>query len=174
MFIATLRLMMGSIGRFFSQLYAEYSVYINFVVLLYGMSILWVHNNLRTVIRSMEKGIVQIAREDELPYNFKKTHNKFSQIWLNQNKGKYSFIPSRRDIWFEKVDSAELLNILNINPDYVKMALHKNLGEPAETEFPKHVYLAWDEYRHGLVRGLRKRFIDPKEVKQRLEKRNKK
>ena len=173
MFLATLHLMMGSIGRFLSQLYADYSSYINFAVLLYGMSILWVHNNLRTVIRRMEKGIVQIAREDAPPYKFNKIFNKFSQTWLNQNKGKYSFIPSNSDIWFEKVDSGELLKILNINPGYVKMALHKNLGEPAKTEFPKYMYLAWDEYRHSLVRGLRKRFIDPKEVKQRLEKRKK-
>jgi len=173
MILATLRLMMGSIGRFLSKLYGEYSMYINFFVLLYGMSLLWVHNNLRIIIQKMEKGIVHIAKEDAPPYNPKKIFNKFSQIWRNQNKGKYSFIPSKRDIWFEKVDSTELIKILNINPSYVKMALHKNLGEPARSEFSKYVYLAWEEYRHNLVVGLRKKFIKPKEVEQRLLKKQK-
>ena len=47
MLFATFRYMMGSVARFLSQLYSDYSLYINFVVLIYGISILWVHNNLR-------------------------------------------------------------------------------------------------------------------------------
>jgi len=171
MFFATLQYMMGTVVRFLSQLYGEYSKYINFVVLLYGISLLWVHNNLRTAVSRMEQGMLHFAGEEGQTFNVKNIYKKFSKRWTDHNKGKYIFIPTIKDIWFEKVNSEDLLKILNINSDYVKMALHKNLGKPERSKFSRYKYIAWDEYRHGLVRGLRKRFIDPKEVRERLEKR---
>ena len=174
MLFATFRYMMGSVARFLSQLYSDYSLYINFVVLIYGISILWVHNNLRAIVRRMEIGIVEIAKGDEPPYDYGKVFSNFSKIWKNKNQQSFSFIPSTRDLWFEKVNNADLPELLKINQEYVKMALHKNLGEPSESQFPTIVYIAWDEYRHALVRGLRKRFISPQEIKKRFEKRKKK
>lgn len=171
MYFATFQYMMGTVVRFLSQLYEEYSTYLNFIVLLYGMSLLWVHNNLRTAIRGLEKGMVQFAEEEGQTFNVKNIYKKLSKRWTDQNKGKYLFIPTKKDVWFEKVNSEDLLKILNINSDYVKMALHKKLGKPERSKFSKYKYIAWDKYRHGLVRGLRKRFIDPKEVRERLEKR---
>ena len=70
MFLATMHLMMGTVGRFFSQLYSDYSTYLNFFVLLYGMSLLWVHHNLRTVVQRMEKGILQLAKAHSMPDDF--------------------------------------------------------------------------------------------------------
>jgi len=122
----------------------------------------------------MEKRMVHFAQEDNKKNNVKDVFKKFSKRWTDQNKDKQIFIPSKKDIWFERVNSADLLKILNINADYVKIALHKNLGKPERSKFPQHKYIAWDEYRHGLVRGIRKRFIDPKEVRERLEKRKRK
>ena len=71
MFYAQLQYMMGKVVRFLSQLYGEYSTYLNFIVLLYGMSLLWVHNNLRTAIRGLEKGMVQFAEEEGQTFNVK-------------------------------------------------------------------------------------------------------
>jgi hypothetical protein len=174
MFFATFRLMMGSFVRFLSQFYSKYSLYINFIVMVYGLSILWVHNNLRTIIRNMEIGIEEIAKANKPPYDYRKVFRNFYQVWKIKNQGLFSFIPSKRDLWFEKVNNADLPGLLNINEDYVKMALHKRIGEPLESQFPSHVYIAWDEYRHALVRGLRKRFISPKEIKSRTENQEKK
>lgn len=174
MLFATFRYMMGSVARFLSELYSNYSLYINFVVLIYGISILWVHNNLRTIVRRMEFGIVEIAKTGEAPYDYGKVFRTFYQIWEKKNKDLFSFIPSKRDLWFEKVNNADLPGLLRINEDYVKMVLHKKIGEPLATQFPAHVFIAWDEYRHALVRGLRKRFITPQEIKKRYEKQEKK
>ena len=174
MLFATIQLMMGKVVRFLSQLYGEYSGYINIVVILYGFSLLWVHNNLRTAIRSMEKGMVHFAQEGGKSFSVKDVYKKFTKRWGDQNRGKFIFIPTKRDIWFEKVNSSDLPKILNIDADYVKIALHKNLGKPERSNFPEHKYIAWDEYRHGLIRGLRKKFIDPREVQKRLEQKRKK
>jgi hypothetical protein len=143
-------------------------------VMVYGISILWVHNNLRTIIHRMEIGIVEIAKGDGPPYDYIRVFSNFSKIWKNKNKGLSSFVPSKRDLWFEKVNNADLPEILNINQEYVKMVLHKILGVPSVSQFPAHVFIAWEEYRHALIRGLRKRFISPQEIKQRFEKRKKK
>ena len=49
------------------------------------------------------------------------------------------------------------------------MALHKNIGKPERSKFPNHVFLAWEDYRHNLVIGIRKKFVDPKEIKLKLK-----
>jgi len=122
----------------------------------------------------METGIVEISKGYVSPCDYRKLFHDFYQIWKNKNQGTFSFIPSKRDFWFEKVSNTDLPELLNINEDYVKMVLHKKIGNPLATQFPAHVYIAWDEYRHALVRGLRKRFISPQEIKKRYEKREKK
>jgi len=170
MFQSILHLMMGSVGRFISQLYSNYSFYINFFVLIYGMSLLWVHSNLRLVVQRMEKGILQVAKSDSAPSDFAGIARKFSQKWKEENRGKYFFIPSSKDLWFEKIEGNELVDLLMIGPDYVKMVLHKNLGVPERSAFPEHVYLAWEDYRHSMIRGFRKKFVSPKEIKQQLKK----
>ena len=98
---------------------------------------------------------------------------KFSQKWKKENEGGSIFIPSKKDLWFDKVESRDLPDLLLIGPDYVKMVLYKSLGVPARSDIPDHVYLAWDEYRHALIRGIRKKFISPKEIKERLLKKKK-
>jgi len=164
------RYSMGTVVQFLSDLYSRYGSYINFVVMIYGISILWSHQNLRQIMKKVEVGIVKTAEEEGQPYNYKKIYNRFAQKWQNKTKGTTAFIPSKRDIWFNRVEQDNIIDLLNINADYVKMALHKNTGIPPTQDFREHEFIAWEEYRHSLVRGLRKRFIEPKEIKERLKK----
>ncbi len=164
MFTATLSLMMGTVGRFFGQLYSTYHLYINFFVLLYGLSILWVHNNLRTILQRMELGIVQINSIEKNHKDYINVQKMFSQKWMEANKGIYFYIPSQRDLWFEKVEGSQLIDVLNINTDFIRMTLHKKTGEPKANEFPQPIYLAWEAYRHGLITGMRKKKPNPKVI----------
>lgn len=169
MFTAVFTLMMGTVGRFFGELYFQYHLYINFVVLLYGLSILWAHNNLRTIVRRMETGIVKLGGSEKFQKNYSAIQRAFSQRWNEANKGISYFIPSQRDLWFEKIEGPQLIDVLHINDDYVKMTLHKKTGEPKASEFPQHVYLAWEDYRHNLVTGMRKKMPDPKKMEEKLK-----
>ena len=101
------------------------------------------------------------------------TSKKYFAIFIKSGKkrtGGIILYRSKRDLWFEKVNIADLPGLLEINEDYVKMVLDKKIGDPLASQFPAHVFIAWDEYRHALVRGLRKRFITPQEIKKKISK----
>jgi len=164
------RYSMGTVVQFLSELYSQYGMYINFFVMIYGISILWAHNNLRQIMKKVEVGILKTAEEEGQPYNYKKIYSSFVKKWRGKTKNSSSFIPSKRDIWFDKIEQDKIIELLNINSKYVKIALHKNMGMPPKQDFNEYEYIAWDEYRHGLISGMRKRFIEPKDIKERLQK----
>jgi hypothetical protein len=174
MFSAIFDLMLGTVGRFVGQLYATYHIYINFVVMIYGFSILWAHNNLRTIMQRMEKGIIHFSEVEKNRNDYADIQKNFAKKWKEKNLGTRYFIPTHNDLWFEKVEGSELVDLLKISPDYVKMVLHKTRGEPKEDDFPPHVFKAWSDYRHGLITGMSRKFIDPKVIKEKLKQKNKK
>ena len=90
-----------------------------------GLSILWAHNNLRTIVHRMEAGIVQIGSSEKFQRDYSGIRKAFSQKWNDANKGLHYFIPSQRDWWFEKIEGVRLIETLHINEDFIKMSLHK-------------------------------------------------
>ena len=107
MWFATFQLMLGKIGRFLSQFYGEYARYINFVVLLYGISLLWAHNNLRVAIRSMEKGMVHFAEEAGQKFNVR-------EIYKNSPRNGWNIIRIKIFLFLQKLISGSKRSTVQI------------------------------------------------------------
>jgi hypothetical protein len=142
---------------------------IDAIVLLYGVIVLYAHNNLRNVVRRMESMMLEVANEIGGQLDFHQVHHLFAERWKSEWGARRIFLPTRRDLWFNRIGAAELVDLLHIEPDYIKMALHKNTGEPQAQDFHPVDYLLWEEYRHRLLTGLRSRLPDPREAKLRFE-----
>jgi hypothetical protein len=119
----------------------------------------------------MEKLIVEIGKQEKQPYDYSRIFKRFLTQWQSIVEKKEFFIPSKHDLWFEKVQGSDLISLLCLEPEYVKMVMHKNIGDPKTNEFPKHVYVAWEQHRNNLLTGIRKKFESPKQVQMKLQKR---
>jgi len=164
MVLAYIQVLLGEIGRALLSFYNHYSLIINGIVILYAVFILKAHQNLRSVIHSMEALMVEVGGDVGKP-DLERVYAHFLERWQQERGDQKYLFPSRRDFWLISVQGKELVNLLNITPDYLKMALHKNLGKPQRSEFSPFVYRVWEDYRHSLLIGLRSRLRDPEELK---------
>ncbi len=164
---AFLQLALGTFGRALLDLYRTYSLPINSIVVAYGIVTIYAHNNLRAVIREMEAMMVDVASglgDKPDPHH---VLSQFSQRWRAEQGERRLFLPSRLDLWFGSVTTAELIGLLLIGPDYVRMALHKHTGWPEQKAFHPVDYKVWEEYRHRLLIGIRTKLPDVKDLKAR-------
>lgn len=174
MFRAYLQLMLGKIGRALLAFYNNYNMVISPIVVLYGVVTVYAHNNLRNVIRRMEGIMVEIAGEMADQLDYRQVHRQFVQRWKAEQGDKRLFLPSQTDFWFGFMDAAELIELLHIGPDYVRMALHKHMNQPSRRSFHPVDYRLWKEYRHRLLVGLRSKLPDVKEMKARYREQQRK
>jgi hypothetical protein len=170
---AFLQLALGTIGRALLNLYRTYSLPINSIVVAYGILTLYAHNNLRAVIREMEAMMLDVASglgEKPDPHHLL---SQFSQRWRAEQGERRLFLPNRLDLWFGSVATAELIGLLLIGPDYVRIALHRHTGWPAKKSFHPVDYRVWEEYRHRLLIGVRTKLPDIKALKVRYKEQRK-
>lgn len=159
-----IQLMLGEAGRALANFYTSFVVFINGPVLFYALIILWTHHNLRSLVREMETMMVEIANESNLD-DMQGIYSQFCARWSERNHQKRYMLPTRRDLWWEPVKGKELIQLLHIDADYVRLALQMNTGKPEKQDFSPSVFLALQEYRHNLLVGLRSRLRDPNQMK---------
>ncbi|OGO14693.1 MAG: hypothetical protein A2Y93_05870 [Chloroflexi bacterium RBG_13_68_17] len=171
MFQALFELMLGKVGRAFLAFYSEYSPFINAAAIVYGGILVYAHNNLRALVRRMEAMIVECARDLGASPDPVLVHSRFAARWKQEHASRTAVIPSRRDLWLTRVPADGLPELLQIRPDYVRMAMHKMLGDPPARSFRPAVYRAWEHLRHQLLIGMRAGARDPDELIAAMEER---
>ena len=155
MFQQIINLLAGDTVRSLMQFYRQYSQIINALVVIYGFSLLWVHNNLRVAIKNMEQLMLHISSEIKDTSDHGRVHKQFVKKW-NELMGNRRFVvPSKSDLWYERVMGDELINVLHIKPEYVYLVLKQD--KTADSNDLKKKYRAWQEYRHNLRVGLRRK-----------------
>jgi hypothetical protein len=173
-FIETIiRMMLGRTGRAVLAFYAEYSLAINAVVLLYGGVVLLAHANVRRVVLRMEGMILEIARQLGPAPDPRRVFERFRERWSAEAGEQQFFLPSKRDLWFTREAGSGLIGMFYIEPDYVRLVLHRNLGTPDIRSFTPWGYRAWEDHRHQLLVGIRAGVVDPAVLAARHEKRMK-
>lgn len=162
-----IQLALGRIGRALLALYRAYSLPISAVVVAYGIVTIYAHNNLRTVIRQMEAMMLEIAGGLGEKPDPGQILRQFAERWRSEQTDRRLFLPSQTDLWFGSVPTADLVDVLQIGPDYVRMALHIHTDWPDRTAFHPVDYQVWEEYRHRLLIGVRTKLPDVKKLKAR-------
>jgi len=155
-----LQLMLGRFGRALLALYNQYNLLISPFVVLYGIVTIYAHNNLRSVIRQMESMMVEIASELGKQPDHRQVLHEFAQRWKSEQGDRRLFFPTQSDFWFGLIDTAELVDLLHIGPDYVRMVLHKHTNWPRRAAFHPVDYGVWEGYRHRLLIGIRSKLPD--------------
>jgi hypothetical protein len=156
------------------EFYRTYSLPLSTIVVAYGVVTLYAHNNLRSVIRRIEGMMLEIAQAIGDRPDPRQVHRQLVKRWKAEQADKRLFFPTRGDLWFGFVDSAELVEALHIGPDYVRIALHKHTNWPERKDFHPVDYGAWEEYRHRLLIGVRVKLPDIKALKAQYRERQKK
>ena len=161
MFKALIELMLGQSGRFLIAQYNEYHVAINLVVIIYGTLLILAHLNLRQITRRMEAVMIGLAREAQPPHDAQHLFRAFRERWKESQADKKLFFPSRNDLWFSMIESGDLIEILNLQKEYLLVVLSKaKILNPSVT-LPKQTYRAWELYRHQLLTGIRAHHMEP-------------
>jgi hypothetical protein len=171
MFRAFLQLALGRIGRALLALYRTYSLPISSVVVAYGIIMIYAHSNLRKVIRELEAMMLDIAGVLGEKPDPGRVLNQLKQRWKAEQGDRRLFLPSRIDLWFGFIDTAELIELLHIGQDYVQLALHMHTGWPERKAFHPVDYQVWEEYRHRLLIGVRRKLPDIQQLKARYRER---
>ncbi len=169
MILALLEIMLGKVGRAFLEFYREYSPFINAAAVLYGCVLVYAHSNLRSAVRRMEAIILEIARGFGAQADVKLVHSRFTTRWKEEQATHTTLIPSRRDLWLTRVPSDSLPELLHVRPDYIRMVMHKELGDPPIRSFKPAVFRAWEHHRHQLLTGMRGGARNPDEMIAALE-----
>ncbi len=159
-----INLLAGDTGRSLIGFYNENSAVINTFVFIYGLVVVFAHRNLRKIIIDMEKMMVDITAEMGESIDYSQVYKEFQRRWEHASEGKRIFLPSRTDLWFNLIPRAQLIDLLFIQKDYMKVALNKLTGKPKAKTFNPTIYRTWDEYRKRLFTGLRTRVKDPQEI----------
>jgi hypothetical protein len=160
-FRGLIEILIGDLGRSLLAFYRANSTVINVVVFIYGMILLYAHNNLRRAMQRLEWTILEIAKARGDSPDPEEIQADLLARWQEQEAGKRVLIPSRTDLWVGFIDLGDMPALLHIRPEYVKMALHKLVGKPGHRAFSPIAYRVWSEYRHRLMTGLRSRVKDP-------------
>lgn len=166
---AVIELVLGDMGRFLTEQYNEYHLPINLVILAYGTLLMWAHLNLRRAARKMEQLIIDLAATVEPPLDVQLLFEAFRERWECSATKKKLFLPTPNDLWFSMVESADLIEYLKLQKEFLCIVLSKaGLLEPYGT-LSKQTYRIWELYRHQLLTGMRARHLEP-EVQQKLRK----
>jgi hypothetical protein len=158
---AVIELMLGNTGRFLLAVYDDYHFFINAIVILYGLLLIWAHMDLRRWVHRMEKNILDLAQKSGSPPDPQVVHEAFLGAWKISQDHRKIIIPSRNDLWFSKVGAGELAEILGIQPDYIRVVLTKAGGLVPVGTVSKKTYRVWESYRHQLLIGIRARYMEP-------------
>lgn len=161
MFLRIVNLLLGDVGRFLRDLYFENAVWINPIVVLYALGILWNHGNLRKLYFNIEKLILDLARTGNNELDPEKIVDDFPEAWLKLYTGKNFFVPSASDLWFDKINAKVVLGIFFVDKPFVRMVLHQNTGNPSIKVFSPEEYRVWLDYVHNMRRGLRINLKNP-------------
>lgn len=162
-----LQLMLGRYGRALLAFYNQYNLLISPFVVLYGVVTIYAHNNLRKVIRQMESMMLEIVGEMGEEPDHLHVLQRFSDRWKAEQGERRLFFPTKSDFWFGYIDTTDLVDLLHVGPDYVKMVLHKHLKWPRRAAFHPVDYGVWEGYRHRLLIGIRSKLPDIEEAKRR-------
>jgi hypothetical protein len=155
---------LGDFGRTALDFYTSNAPWINAVALIYGAVLIFAHENLRRFVRRIDRTIVELGRSIEGPQRYKAIRSKLEIAWEETQDDQSLWIPHPTDLWIQRAKKKELLETLNIEPEYIKLVLHTMNGVPERTEFTIGKYRAWSEYRHRLLTGIRSRLKHPEEL----------
>jgi len=160
---------LGDLGRALLNFYQNNDVWINTIALIYGAVLIVSHRNLRNLVHQMEADILDIAGSFQGSVNYTRISQLLRQRWEEKYHEVKVYIPARTDLWLHRVKKSELLELLHIDGEYIKLALHRLSGTPDRKSFTRISYRVWDEYRHRLLTGIRSRIKDPEEILKQLE-----
>jgi hypothetical protein len=156
-----LEVMMGKTGRYLLDLYQEYHLLINIIVITYGVSLVWAHMNLREMVHEMEKLILKVAASLGSAPNPEEIFTTFAKEWQEVPEKQRVLIPTRTDLWMTMIARKEMVNYLGIRPDYVRVVLSKAGLISEDGGLEKQEYRVWERYRHQLLTGVRARHLEP-------------
>jgi hypothetical protein len=160
---------LGDFGRAALDFYATYAVWINAIALVYGIVLIYAHENLRRFIRRIEATIVSYAHTFDGPQRYAQIRKKLIEDWAETQADQSLWIPHRTDLWIERIKKRALLDLLHIEPEYIKLVLHTMTGEPKRTEFSIGRYRVWSEYRHRMLTGIRSRIKHPEAMLEKFD-----
>ncbi len=120
-----LEVMMGKTGRYLLDLYYEYHLLINAIVITYGVSLVWAHMNLREMVHEMEKLILKVAASLGSTPNPDEIFTTFAKEWQEVPEKQRSLNSTRTDLWLTMIARKEMVKYLGIRPDYVRVVLSK-------------------------------------------------
>jgi hypothetical protein len=150
-----LRWALGPWGREILQFYQEYNVAINAVVIIYGIVIFYPHFTLVKLINRLERMILEISSRHDQPDDFEKIWATLFDRWMAENRNKTFILPTKNDLWFEPFSGEKVFELLQIERDYIRIALHKQTGHPPQRSFEAINFKIWEKYRRQLKKGLR-------------------
>lgn len=153
--------MLGDLGKSLIAQYNEYHLIINLIVMAYGTLLMWAHLNLRRVTRQMEAVIIELARNSESPLDVQHLFEAFNERWKRSSTHKKLFLPTRNDLWFYRVDSAELVENLKLQKEFLCVVLSKAGFLETPGTLSKQTYRVWELYRHQLLMGMRAHHLEP-------------
>ena len=169
MIIKYIEFILGKVGNFLKDLYTSNTWWVNSIVIIYAIFILWTHNNLRKIVLRFEKDIVSLSKQSGKTSEIRFLHKSVLNKWHQENDTKKFWLPTINDLWYEVFSGKDIPKLLHFDSEYVKIALNKLNGYPSQEEYAPHVYLAWEEYRHRLLVGIRSNTPNPKIIKERLK-----
>lgn len=155
MFRGFIRWALGPLGREVLQFYQEYSLVINILVVLYGIVIFYPHFTMVNLINRLERMILEIAEQFGAPLNFETMCQELKARWTEENQEKSLFLPTKSDLWFVRFPASEVLDLLQIDENYLRIALHKLTGNPPLKSFKAVDFKILEKYRRQLKKGLR-------------------
>lgn len=168
MFREFIRWALGPIGREALLLYTEYNLPINLIVLLYGVILFIPHFSLIKTINRIEQMILAMSSSaGSSPKDIEALYNELIDKWSSMVHGKTLVLPTKNDLWFELHEAPDVLKLLQIDEDYVRMALHKHTGDPPLRLFTPIKFYVWEKYRRRLKKGVRG--LTPDEVLERRQ-----
>lgn len=155
MFREFIRWALGPLGREVLQFYEEYNVIINVIVLLYGVVLFYPHYTLVNVVNRIERMIQEISKALGPQLKIDLLHKTLVNEWNDKYQEKVFILPTKNDLWFERHSGEGIIELLEIDQDYLKMALHKITGKPSMKSFRAIDFKIWEKYRRQLKKGIR-------------------
>lgn len=156
MFREFIRWALGPVGRELLQFYSDYSIPINIIVLIYGAILFVPHYSLIATINRIERMILYLsASRGAALDDLDALYEELIEEWISKMEGKNLLLPTKNDFWFELHPASEITTLLQIDKDYIQMALHKLTGNPPLRSFEPVKFQVWQKYRRRLKKGLR-------------------
>lgn len=158
---ALIELMLGDLGKVLIAQYNVYHLPVNLIVILYGTVLMWAHLNLRRVVRQMEALILDLAKSSASPLDVPHLFDVFQQQWKEVRTGNKLFLPTSNDLWFSRMEPADLIEDLKLQPEFLCVVLSKAGYIASPGTLSKQTYRVWELYRHQLLIGMRAHHLEP-------------